>query len=261
MRLAFFPLFAVALATLAAAVDRAADAPTLVHGGVVRGPTDAKRLALVFTGGEFADGVPTILRVCAERKIPASFFVTGDFLRQHADAARSIVAAGHLLGPHGDAHLLYCDWADRAKSLVTREQFEADLRKNQADLAAIGAPPSPYFLPAFEWYNAETAAWAKSMGLTLVNFTPGSGSNRDYIPEGEPKFAPSADIARGILDYEHRDPRGLNGFLLLLHAGSRRADKMHAHLDGLVGDLQRRGYTFVPLADLLGPAATSRPAG
>ena len=244
------------------ALGAARDDPGLAldHGGIVRGPTDAKRLALVFTGGDFADGVPTILRVCRERSIPASFFVTGDFLRKHADAGRRIVAAGHLLGPHSDAHLLYCDWDDREKTLVSRANFETDLKKNLADLAAIGAPPSPFFLPPFEWFNGEQVEWAKAMGLTLVNFTPGSGSNRDYIPEGDPKFTPSAAISRGVLDFEAREPSGVNGFLLLLHAGSMRADKMDAQLDGLVVELQRRGYAFVRLDALLASTAASRPA-
>ena len=241
----------------------ATTAPTLTHdhGGIVRGDPTAKRLSLVLTGGDYAEGVPTILRVCRDRGVPASFFVTNAFLARHADAARSIVAAGHLLGPHSDGHLLYCDWDRRERSLVTREAFEADLRKNLADLAAIGAPPSPYFLPPFEWYNAEQVEWSHGMGLTLINFTPGSGSNRDYVPEGDPKFAPSAAIARGVLDYERRDPRGLNGFILLLHAGSLRKDKMTDQLDGLVAELQRRSYAFVALAELLPAAPTTRTTG
>lgn len=245
-------MFAVLL-PLAAAVDDRPPAHQLDRGGIVRGDVRAKRLSLIFTGGDYAEGVPTILRVCAERKVPASFFVTGDFLRKHADAARSIVAAGQLLGPHSDGHLLYCDWSDRDRSLVTREAFEADLKKNRDELKAIGAPPSPYFVPPFEWYNAEQVAWARAMGVTLINFTPGSGSNRDYIPESERKFTPSAEIARGILDYERRDANGLNGFMLLLHAGSTRADKMHDHLDALVAELRARGYAFVTLDELLGP--------
>ena len=248
------PIVTIALLLLAAAAAAPTTRATREFGGIVRGDSAQKRLALVFTAGDYAEGVPTILRVCAERKVPASFFVTGDFLRKHADAARSIVAAGHLLGPHSDAHLLYCDWDERGKTLVTREQFEADLRKNLDALRAIGAPASPFFLPPFEWYNAEQAEWSRGLGLTLVNFTPGSGSNRDYIPEADPKFQPSAAIVAGILDYERRDPNGLNGFLLLLHAGSLRADKMHDRLDELVGELQRRGYAFATLAELLGDA-------
>lgn len=217
------------------------------HGGIVRGDVTQKRLSLIFTGGEYAEGVPTILKVCAEQQIPAHFFVTGDFLRLHPDAAKSIVAAGHLLGPHGDAHLLYCDWNDRSKSLVTREQLVRDLQKNLDDLKAIGAPPTRYFVPPFEWYNAQQAEWAGEMGLTLINFTPGSGSNRDYIPEGEAKFLSSERLRDDILKFEATAPHGLNGFILLLHAGSKRQDKMHDQLDPLVHELKRRGYAFVTL--------------
>ena len=218
--------------------------------GIIRGDVSEKCLSLIFTAGDFAEGVPTILRVCADRDVPASFFVTGDFLRQHPAQAKSIIAAGHLLGPHSDQHLLYCDWEDREKSLVTRDQFTADLQKNLDDLKAIGAPPSEFFVPPFEWYNAEQVEWAKGLGLTLVNFTPGSGSNRDYIPEGDPKFASSEKLVEEILKYESTSEHGLNGFILLLHAGSKRQDKMHDHLDMLVDELGKRGYVFVTL-DLL----------
>lgn len=222
------------------------------HGGIVRGDVTRKRLSLVFTGGEFAEGVPAILAACKARGVPASFFITGDFLRLHPDAAKSIVAAGHLLGPHGDRHLLYCSFEERGKSLVTQREFAADLQQNLDDLKTLGAPPTRYFIPPYEWYNQEQVRWAGEIGLTLINFTPGSGSNRDYIPEGEAKFTPSAKLVEGILNFESTAEHGLNGFLMLLHAGSRRQDKMHDHLDPLLAELQRRGYAFVTLDELLG---------
>jgi peptidoglycan/xylan/chitin deacetylase (PgdA/CDA1 family) len=228
--------------------------PTLQfdRGGIVRGDVNQKRLSLIFTGGDYAEGVPTILKVCREQGVPAHFFVTGGFLRQHADAARAIVDAGHLLGPHSDGHLLYCDWADRENSLVTRAQFTDDLKKNLADLNALGAPPSRYFVPPFEWYNADQVEWSRELGLKLINFTPGSGSNRDYIPESDPKFLASAKLKEDILSFEATSGHGLNGFILLLHAGSQRKDKAHDQLESLVGELKRRGYEFVTLDRLLG---------
>jgi peptidoglycan/xylan/chitin deacetylase (PgdA/CDA1 family) len=230
-----------------------ATAPThqLDHAGTVRGDVSTKTLSLVFTGGDYADGVPTILHVCKERSVPASFFVTGDFLRKHEAVAKSIVTAGHLLGPHSDKHLLYCDWDDRAKTLVTEEQFKTDLVKNLADLKALGGE-SKWFLPPFEWFNEDQVKWTGELGLTLINFSPGSGSNRDYIPESDPKFTSSAKLAADILSYEQKDRNGLNGFILLLHAGSQRTDKMTDQLDGIVAELQRRGYRFVTLDELLG---------
>ncbi|MFT3786197.1 MAG: polysaccharide deacetylase family protein [Tepidisphaeraceae bacterium] len=227
------------------------------HGGIVRGDVTRKKLSLVFTGGSYAEGVPTILKVCRERHIPAAFFVTGDFVRQHPDAVKAVLNASQFVGPHSDKHLLYCDWSDRSKTLVTEEQFKTDLRANIDALKQVGAKESTLFLPPFEWFNEDQVKWSRELGLTLINFTPGSGSNRDYIPEGEKGFVASKQIADDILAYEQRDGHGLNGFILLLHTGSLRKDKMTEELDRVIVDLQHRGYEFVPASGLV-DTSTSR---
>jgi endoglucanase len=49
----------------------------MTDGSFVRGPTDSRRLALVFTGHEYAQGAQTILGELAKHKARASFFPTG----------------------------------------------------------------------------------------------------------------------------------------------------------------------------------------
>src|SRR5919198_2247927 len=101
----------------------------LVRGGIVRGPRDRRALALCYTGHEFGESLPEILDSLARRTARASFFFTGDFLRNPAfrlHVAR-LVADGHYLGPHSDRHLLYCDWTPERPALVTPAQFAADL--------------------------------------------------------------------------------------------------------------------------------------
>jgi len=89
------------------------------------------------------------------------------------------------------------------------------------------------------------------MGVLLFNFTPGSGSNRDWAPEGHKSFVPSQKILDDILAYEQKDSHGLNGFLLLLHLGSQRQDKLHVLLGPLLDQLKRRGYSFARVDELL----------
>lgn len=226
------------------------------HGGIIRGDTSEKRLALIFTGGEYGEGCGHILDTLGEFGIRASFFVTGDFIRieEHHPCLRRIVEEGHYLGPHSDSHPLYCPWDDRQRTLVTEAFFKADLLKNTEDLKAFGAPPPGvpiYFIPPYEWYNEDQVKWAGELGLVFFNFTPGSGSNRDWAPEGHRSFAPSEVIVQDILDYEQQDPHGLNGFLLLLHLGADREDKMFLHLGPLLEELQRRGYSFARVDELL----------
>lgn len=237
------------------------------EGGVIRGDVETKRLALIFTGDKFGESATPILDELAKRRIKGSFFLTSAFVEQDSlrPAIKRMVDEGHYIGPHSDAHPLYAPWDDRRKSLVTAEFFTGDLQKNIDGLRGVGALPQGtpvLFVPPYEWYNAEQVAWSDAMGVGLINFTPGSGSNRDYAREGDRVFVPSQRILDDVLAYELDDPHGLNGFLLLLHLGSGRRDPFHPRLGPLCDKLTQRGYRFARVDELLlappGKSATSR---
>ena len=230
---------------------------TFDHGGIIRGDVSKKQIALIFTGGDFGEGADHVLTVLQNQNVPASLFITGDFLRKPTLLAsvRKFIANGHYVGPHSDKHPLYCPWDDREKSLLSETDFRADLQKNIDDLRALGALSDAtkpvLFIPPYEWFNSDQTAWAKKMNVLLFNFTPGSGSNRDWAPEDHKSFVPSKKIIADILAYEQKDPHGLNGFLLLLHVGSQRKDKTFLMLEDLVTELKKRGYDFVRIDELL----------
>lgn len=229
----------------------------LRDGGIVRGPKDRKRLALEFTGHEFAEGGKTILQVLKKHHARASFFLTGDFLRnpEFDGLVRSLVRDGHYVGPHSDRHLLYCSWEAGKKTLVSRAEFRLDIESNLKELERFGLRRNSlrFWVPAFEWYNADIAQWSAAEGLQLINFTPGTRSNADYTGEADKNFVSSEAILKSILEREQSAPDGLNGFLLLMHigAGPGRRDKMHGRLDALFNALAPRGYRFVRVDELL----------
>jgi peptidoglycan/xylan/chitin deacetylase (PgdA/CDA1 family) len=237
--------------------DLSAKPWTFDHGGVTRGDTSKKQLALIFTGGDFGEGTGHVLDTLVAHQIKGSFFFTGDYLRkaEHQQYLKRIVADGHYLGPHSDAHALYCPWEDREKTLVTEQYFKADLKKNIDDVrryGGLGDQNQPvYFIPPYEWFNNDQTRWSREMGVLLFNFTPGSGSNRDWAPEGHKSFVPSERIVADVLAYEQKNPHGLNGFLLLLHVGSQRKDKTFLLLDELLTELEKRGYRFARVDELL----------
>jgi len=115
-----------------------------------------------------------------------------------------------------------------------------------------------YVIRPYEGYNVVEARWAAACGVVVFILTPGSGWNGDLIPEGERGFVSSERIRADVLAYEQKDPHGLNGFLLLLHVGSLRADKMHTQVGPLLDELQQRGYTFERVDGLL-VRPTTRP--
>jgi peptidoglycan/xylan/chitin deacetylase (PgdA/CDA1 family) len=239
----------------------------MFQGGIVRGPTDQKTIALIFTAHEFAEGGEVILDELARHHAKASFFVTGDFLAKStfSPLIKRIVKEGHYLGPHSDKHLLYCSWNETARTLVSRDQFRADLQANLRKIEAFGVDRSQigYFLPAYEHYNQEIADWSAELGLRLVNYSRGTRSNADYTGEADTNFVSTKAIFDSIVTREQQSPDGLNGFLLLLHlgAGPGRADKFASRFGELLDYLAGRGYQFVRIDQLLGRGANPLSAG
>ncbi|WP_128547899.1 polysaccharide deacetylase family protein [Larkinella soli] len=226
------------------------------RGALIRGDSSLRRLALVFTGDEYADGGPVIRQTLRRRKVPVSFFFTGRFYRNPAfqTLIRDLRRDGHYLGAHSDQHLLYCDWTQRDSLLIGREQFRDDLRRNYDAMRTFGIrkEEARFFLPPYEWYNDTISAWTRTEQLELINFTPGTLSHADYTTPDLKNYRPSRTILQSIYDYEQHRPAGLNGFILLMHVGTHpaRTDKLYAHLDELLIYLKKRNYRFVRVDQL-----------
>jgi peptidoglycan/xylan/chitin deacetylase (PgdA/CDA1 family) len=226
------------------------------YGVIVRGDTSKKTITIVFTGHEFADGGNVIRKTLRMKKVPGSFFFTGDFYLNpnFSSLIRQLKKDGHYLGAHSHHHLLYNDWEKRDSTLVTESEFKKDLQDNYDVMSKFGIrkEDAPYFLPPYEWYNADIAKWTIEMDLTLINFSSGTRSNADYTyPEMESRYVGTEEIYQSILNYEKR--YGMNGFILLVHVGTdpRRTDKLYNRLGNLIDVLKAKGYSFARVDELL----------
>jgi peptidoglycan/xylan/chitin deacetylase (PgdA/CDA1 family) len=213
----------------------------------------------VFTGHEFAEGGNSIANTLRQQKINASFFFTGSFYRNPKfwPVIQQLKKDSQYLGAHSDDHLLYCDWQDRKKLLVTKDQFMIDLLNNygQMTMFKIEKKDAPFFLPPYEWYNDSISAWTKKMKLQLINYTPGTLSHTDYTTTKDKNYRSSETIYNSIINYEQSKPAGLNGFILLMHigAGPGRTDKFYSRLPNLIKYLKQKGYQFQTVERLLQP--------
>ena len=225
----------------------------VVYGGIERGNPLEKKIALVFTGHEFADGANVISKALKKNNVNGSFFLTGDFYRLYPPIARQLQKEGNYMAPHSDKHLLYADWEKRDLTLVSSYAFEKDLQNNYLAMEKIGLKIEEprYFIPSYEWYNQEISNWAKEMGVQVLNFTPGTGSNADYTTPEMNSYKSSETIYNNILSYEKENT--LNGFLLLIHIGThpKRTDKFYNRLDDLIKELKSRGYEFVKVDEMM----------
>ena len=229
-----------------------------VQGAIVRGDTSQKKLTLVFTGDEFADGGAHILDVLKKQQVKGAFFFTGNFYRNPAygQLINELAAHGHYLGAHSDRHLLYCAWENRDSLLVSRDEFTKDLEANYSEMKRfdIERDQARFFLPPYEWYNDSISAWTNAMDLQLINFSSGTRSHADYTTPDLLHYQSSDVIYKSIVDFEAGNGSGLNGFILLSHIGTapEREDKFYLRLEELIVYLKGKGYEFVPIEQLLG---------
>ena len=219
------------------------------EGGIIKSDPSKKNISLVFTADEWADGADDIIATLKKNDIKGAFFFTGRFFELHADVVRRLVADGHYVGSHSYGHLLYAPWDNRDSLLVTKQQFVDDMMKSYATLAQFGITKdkAPFFIPPYEYYNSTVCSWAKQMGLQIINFTPGTGTNADYTTPDMKNYRSSDTIMKRLMAYE-RD-HSLNGHLLMVHFGTspQRTDKFYKRLPQMIKTLKHKGYKFVPL--------------
>ncbi len=225
------------------------------EGAVIRVKTNKKFISLVFTADETGEGLPAIINTLNKQNIKASFFFTGRFYRnkQFHPYIKQLLKQGHYLGPHSDMHPLYCDWKKRDSLLITKQAFDADLDNNFQAMysAGIDASNVHLFIPPYEWYNKAIADWSRQRGLQLFNFSPGTLSNADYTWPQLPNYRSTETIMQSIKNYEAKN--GMNGFILLLHAGTdaRRKDKFYDRLGALITWAREKGYEFKKIDELI----------
>ena len=229
------------------------------QGAYIRGDSTKKEIALIFTGDEFGDGLTAIANTLAKQKINGSFFLTGRFYRNKSfqPGIKKLYAQKNLMGSHSDMHLLYNDWTKRDSILVTKDSLLNDLIKSKKSILATGVQPkdmTSFFIPPYEWWNNETAQWLREAGMTVFSFTPGTTSNADYTyPEMGKSYRSSEEIINNIKRFNETRPAGLNGVVLLIHAGTdpRRKDKLYYRLDELIEYLKKQGYQFKRVDEML----------
>jgi peptidoglycan/xylan/chitin deacetylase (PgdA/CDA1 family) len=219
-----------------------------LSGAVVRRDPAKKEVFLIFSADSMFEGGNKVLDVLKKHKSYGSFFLTGNCLRmaEHKALIQRIIKEGHYVGPHSDKHLLYAPWDNRQKTLVGGDSLRNDIMLNVRELEKFGisADKQLWFLPPYEYYNAETVRVSATLGLRVMNLTPGSLTNADYTTPSMRNYRSSQTLIDHVLDMDKNGT--LNGAILLVHPGvsNSRPDKLYDRLDELMTALAKKGYSF-----------------
>jgi peptidoglycan/xylan/chitin deacetylase (PgdA/CDA1 family) len=148
---------------------------------------DRDAVALTFDDGPATEGTPSVLEGLAALGVAATFFVTGEQVRDNPSVARDVAAAGHEIAVHGDRHrnLLRVGPRALADDLVRAQETIADV---------IGVAPTHYRPPygvlnaaaltlcaAHGWEPVLWTRWARDWRARATAATVTAESTKDLI--------------------------------------------------------------------------------
>jgi peptidoglycan-N-acetylglucosamine deacetylase len=207
-------------------------------GYVNHGSRDHRRIALTFDDGPSGVATEQVLDTLDRLGVPGTFFCVGGNVAFRPDLVRRMVDSGHGVGNHSVDHR-------RGGSLKLSGDSHIVGAEDEFEVAA-GIRPTLY-RPPWGWLTPWEARRLRRRGYTIVGWDV---YTLDWMkPEVDP-----GPLVAGIL----RDTRP--GSIILLHDGNPLQEVWHKEitvtaLERAVPELQRRGFEFVTVADLLGVPA------
>jgi peptidoglycan/xylan/chitin deacetylase (PgdA/CDA1 family) len=190
-------------------------------------PAGTPLVALTFDDGPWPGQTERVLEVLRSEGVKATFFMVGVRVRLATDLARSVVAAGHLVGNHTQTHVMLRG----ATPAQTRSQMDMGaqtLRERLSVEPRWFRAPGGMVTPAV---RAEAAA----LGERIMGWTVDPA---DWRKPG------SEAIVRRVLGAVRP------GAVVLMHDGGGDRSGTIDALPRIISGLRARGYRFVTLDDL-----------
>jgi peptidoglycan/xylan/chitin deacetylase (PgdA/CDA1 family) len=209
--------------------------PAVVAGELVRLQTNQHVVALTFDGGGNADGAKGILAVLRRENVPATFFLTGHFVRAYPQIARAI-GRRYVVGNHTVDHVQLTHLSDAAvKGEIATAATEIE--------RATGRDTHPLFRFPYGDRDTRTLAICHRLGYVSVRWTVDTWGWMGTASQTV------AGATRRVLS------NLVPGEIVLMHVGSSRDRSTidTSALPGVIRAVRARGYRFVTLRDVRGP--------
>ncbi len=200
---------------------------------ISRGVSGKKAVAITFDDGPDPLTTPRLLNLLSERRIKATFFVTGEKAAAHPELVEDLVQHGHLVGNHSYRHsyrILF----------KTGSVIAEDIEAAQTVLKDLGIRPLAFRPPAGIISPGLRSALLKT-GMYLVNFScrPLDGGNRRLNK-----------MAQRILNRVRPDD------IILLHDSRTPDEGLIAvwlnEIENLLAGIETKGLAVLPLSELIG---------
>ena len=189
--------------------------------------TAEPKVALTFDAAWGNEDTAKILEILKKHDVHVTFFMTGGWVESYPDDVRAILAAGHDLGNHSENHKNMSQLSDDAK--------KDELMKVHEKVRDLTGYEMFLFRPPYGDYDNAVVNVAKDCGYFAIQWDVDSLDWKDYGVDS---------IIKTVTEHKHLG----NGSIILCHNGAKFTAQA---LDTLITKLKDKGYTIVPVSELI----------
>lgn len=192
------------------------------------GDENQKVVYLTFDAGYDNGELEKILKVLKEKKVKASFFITGDFVKRFGNLTIMMANDEHIICNHSYSH--------RKIQTLSKTELKSDLEKlEDAYTSLTNRKLAKFFRPPEGEFSREALQNVQSLGYKTVFW---SIAYRDW----DTRKQQSVETAvKSVVDNLH------NGAIILLHTVSSTNSES---LGLIIDEINKQGYTFKTVLDL-----------
>ena len=194
---------------------------------IYRVETKEPKIALTFDAAWGNEDTQKILEVLKKHDVHVTFFMTGGWVENYPDDVKAILAAGHDLGNHSENHKNMSQLSDAEK--------KEELMKVHDKVRTLTGYEMFLFRPPYGDYDNAVVNVAKDCGYYTIQWDVDSLDWKDYGVDS---------VIKTVTEHKHLG----NGSIILCHNGAKYTAQA---LDTLITKLKEKGYTFVPVSELI----------
>ena len=188
---------------------------------------EEKKIALSFDVSGSETEVNGILELLKKYQAEATFFLTGQWISEHPEIVKRILKDGHDVGNHSENH--------REMTELTREDCEQEIMMVHKKVRELTGMDMNLFRAPYNDFNHTLLQVTTNLGYYPIEWNIDSHDWKDY------GIAP---IVNEICNSKELK----EGSIILCHTDTKFTKKA---LNKVIGTLQKRGYSFVKVSNLI----------
>lgn len=186
---------------------------------------DSKVCSLSFDAAWGNEDTQQLIDVLGKYNIRATFFVVGDWVDKYPESVKALHDAGHEVMNHSNKH--------EHMTKLSAEQIIADVNACSDKIEQVTGVRPELFRPPYGEYDDKVVSTLRDMGMYTIQWDVDS---LDW------KEISAAEITERVTS------RIGPGSIVLFHNAAKHTP---AALPGLIESLIQKGYSFVPISELI----------